>query len=142
MKIAVLFIALGISANLEAQTLTKSESAMRDWVRAHTAEELSFLEKVVNISSGTLNQAGVRAVGAEFDKELKLLGFETRWVSMPPEIKRAGHLFAEHKAKRKSRNTGRTVVLLGHLDTVFEGEGQRWTMLDDSTAKGAGSGDM
>lgn len=142
MKIAVLLFALGISASLEGQTLTKSESAMRDWVRAHNAEELAFLEKVVNISSGTMNQAGVRAAGAEFEKELKDVGFETRWVSMPPEMKRAGHLFAEHKAKKKSKNTGRTVVLLGHLDTVFEGEGQRWTMLNDSTAKGAGSGDM
>jgi glutamate carboxypeptidase len=57
-------------------------------------------------------------------------------------MKRAGHLFAEHKAKKKSRKTGKTLLLIGHLDTVFEGEGQKWTMLDDSTAKGAGSSDM
>lgn len=34
------------------------------------------------------------------------------------------------------------MLLLGHLDTVFEGEGQKWSIIDDSTAKGAGSSDM
>jgi glutamate carboxypeptidase len=125
-----------------AQTLSKDELKMRDWIQQHSAEEAAFLEKVVNISSGTMNVAGVRAVGDEFAKEFQALGFETRWISMPPEMKRAGHLFAEHKAKKKSRKTGKTLLLIGHLDTVFEGEGQKWTMLDDSTAKGAGSSDM
>jgi glutamate carboxypeptidase len=141
MKIAASLSLLALAVNAGAQTLTKSEVAMRDYVRAHSAEQVAFLEKVVNISSGTLNQAGVRATGDEFAKELKSLGFETRWVSMPEEMHRAGHLFAEHKPKN-TRNTGRTVLLLGHLDTVFEGEGQKWTLLNDSTAKGAGSSDM
>lgn len=114
---------------------------MRTYVEQHASEQVAFLEKVVNINSGTMNQAGVRAVGDAFAAELKDLGFETRWVSLPPEMKRAGHLFAEHKAK-KSRNTGKTVLLLGHLDTVFEGEGQKYAKVDDSTAKGAGTADM
>lgn len=123
------------------QALSPVEQAMSAWIDQHSTEELAFLEKVVNISSGTMNQAGVRAVGDEFAAELQALGFKTRWISMPPEMRRAGHLFAEHKAK-KSRKTGKTVLLIGHLDTVFEGEGQKWTLLDDSTAKGAGSSDM
>ena len=127
---------------LDAQSLTAKERQMREWIQAHLGEETAFLEKVVNINSGTLNLAGVRAVGDEFAKEFQALGFETRWVSLPPEMKRAGHLFAEHKAKRRSRNTGKTVLLIGHLDTVFEGEGQKWTRVDDSTAKGAGTSDM
>ena len=124
-----------------AQTLTPAEQKMRTYVQQRAAEQVAFLEKVVNINSGTMNQAGVRAVGDAFATELKDLGFETRWVSLPSEMKRAGHLFAEHKAK-KSRNTGKTVLLLGHLDTVFEGEGQKYMKVDDSTAKGAGTGDM
>ncbi|MEO8192769.1 MAG: M20/M25/M40 family metallo-hydrolase [Gemmatimonadales bacterium] len=129
-------------ATASAQQLSSSaERKMRDYVQAHRAEQSAFLEKVVNIGSGTLNHAGVRAIGDVFAKELRSLGFETRWVSLPPEMKRAGHLFAEHKAKR-GRNTGKTVLLLGHLDTVFEGEGQKWSMVNDSTAKGAGSADM
>jgi glutamate carboxypeptidase len=140
--IATLALLFSTGTLLPAQSLSKDELKMRDWIEQHTAEETAFLEKVVNISSGTMNLAGVRAVGDEFAREFQALGFETRWVSMPPEMKRAGHLFAEHKAKKKSRKTGKTLLLIGHLDTVFEGEGQKWTMLDDSTAKGAGSSDM
>ena len=127
---------------VRAQTLSRDELKMRNWIQQHSAEETAFLEKVVNISSGTMNVAGVRAVGDVFAKEFQALGFQTRWIAMPPEMKRAGHLFAEHKAKKRSRKTGKTLLLIGHLDTVFEGEGQKWTMLDDSTAKGAGSSDM
>jgi len=132
-----------LSGAASAQTrLSPAEEKMRVFVQQHRADQIAFLEKVVNISSGTLNQSGVRAVGDVFAAELKELGFETRWVSLPPEMKRAGHLFAEHKAKGKGRNTGKTVLLLGHLDTVFEGDGQKWSLVNDSTAKGAGSADM
>jgi glutamate carboxypeptidase len=57
-------------------------------------------------------------------------------------MNRAGHLFAEHKPKKKSRRPLKTILLIGHLDTVFEGEGQKWSIVDDSTAKGAGTSDM
>src|SRR5687767_11055962 len=140
----LVFCSLALTGSAEgvaAQTLTAAERKMQTYVRDHAAEQVAFLEKVVNINSGTMNHAGVRAVGDAFAAELKSLGFETRWVSLPPEMKRAGHLFAEHKAKR-GRNTGKTVLLLGHLDTVFEGEGQKFTKINDSTAKGAGTADM
>jgi len=113
---------------------------MQSYIEQHAAEQISFLERVVNVSSGTMNHAGVRAVGEEFARELRTLGFETRWVSLPDSLKRAGHLFAEHKARKPRK--GRRLLLLGHLDTVFEGEGQKWTIVNDSTAKGAGSSDM
>ncbi len=48
---------------------------------------------------------------AEFDK----IGFQTRWLEMPKERKRAAHLFAERK-----ENRGKKLLLIGHLDTVFE----------------------
>ncbi|HZK78849.1 MAG TPA: M20/M25/M40 family metallo-hydrolase [Gemmatimonadaceae bacterium] len=139
--IAALACATLAADRSSAQSVTPAEQKMRTYVKDHLAEETAFLAKVVDINSGTLNQAGVRAAGDAFASELKPLGFETRWVSMPPEMKRGGHLFAEHLPK-KGKSSGKTVLLLGHLDTVFEGEGQKWTMLDDSTAKGAGSGDM
>ena len=137
----VIVTIFGLASDASSQSLSTAEQKMRTYVQQHAPEQLAFLEKVVNINSGTMNQSGVRAVGDAFAKELEALGFQTRWVSMPPEMKRAGHLFAEHKA-RKSRNTGKTVLLLGHLDTVFEGEGQKYVKVDDSTAKGAGTGDM
>ena len=136
------FLAIALTAaSAAAQTLSKTEQKMRDWIQAHSTEEVAYLEKVVNISSGTFNLAGVKAVGDEFAKEFQALGFETRWIPMPAEMKRSGHFFAEHKAK-KGRKSGKTLLLIGHLDTVFEGEGQKWSIVNDSTAKGAGSSDM
>ena len=135
-------ILLSLPVYASAQTLTPTEQKMRDWIQAHSMEETAYLEKVVNINSGTFNLAGVKVVGDEFAKEFQALGFETTWIPMPAEMKRAGHFFAEHKAKKKSKNTGKTILLIGHLDTVFEGEGQKWSIVDDSTAKGAGSSDM
>ena len=116
---AILLLSLA-ATSAESQTLSASERKMREWIQTHTAEQTAFLEKVVNINSGTFNLAGVKAVGDEFAREFKALGFETRWIPLPAEMKRAGHLFAEHRAKKRSRNTGKTLLLIGHLDTVFE----------------------
>jgi len=117
-------------------TLSRVEQRIRDYVRAHEAEQVDFLEKAVNISSGTFNLAGVRAVGKLFEPEFSSLGFETRWIALPDAVGRAGHLFAERKGTR-----GKRLLLIGHLDTVFEGEGERFVRLD-TLATGAGSSDM
>ena len=119
-----------------ASPLSKVEQRIRDYVRSHEAEQIDLLEKAVNISSGTLNLPGVRAVGKLFEPEFAALGFETKWVALPDAVGRAGHLFAEHKGKR-----GKRLLLIGHLDTVFEGEGERFVRYD-SLAAGAGGGDM
>lgn len=139
-SLIALIASLATVSTGDAQTLSRKERQLVDWVNAHTSEETAFLESIVNINSGTFNIAGVRAVGDVFDKEFRDLGFETRWVPVPAESRRAGHFYAEHKSRKNRKGT--TVLLIGHLDTVFEGEGQKWEVLDDSTAKGAGSSDM
>jgi glutamate carboxypeptidase len=121
------------------QKLSPTERKMVAYVQQHEEDAISFLEKVVNINSGTMNVEGVRAVGAEFDSELKALGFKTWWESMPAEMNRAGNFFAERKGKRWKK--GKRILLLGHLDTVFEGEGQKFSR-SDTIAKGAGTSDM
>ena len=83
-------------------------------VRARSPAALDLLERSARINSGTQNLEGVRATGELFRKELDALGFDTRWVEMPVEMKRAGHLVAERRGTR-----GQRVLLLGHLDTVF-----------------------
>jgi len=104
-----------------------------------TPEEqaLALLERVVNINSGSMNFAGVRAVGDVFRRELDGLGFTTRWVDGAP-FNRAGHLVAERQG------TGPCVLLIGHLDTVFEPDSpfQRFERLDERTARGPGIIDM
>ena len=91
----------------------------------------------MNINSGTQNLAGVREVGSILRAEYDALGFRTRWVD-GAAFGRAGHLVAERTG------TGPRVLLIGHLDTVFEPDSpfQRWERLSDSTARGPGSTDM
>src|SRR5688572_32984393 len=104
-SIALLLIASPLAA--AGQSLSPAERKMRSYVEQHVAEQIAFLGRVVDIGSGTMNHAGVRAVGEEFARELRSLGFETRWVSLPDSVKRAGHLFAEHKARKPRRSEER-----------------------------------
>lgn len=107
--LAVLFSTL-----LPAQEISSSEKKMLDFLRKHEKEQIDFLEQTVNINSGTMNPDGVREVGMLYKKELDALGFESRWISMPDSLNRGGHLFAEMKGE------GKTILLIGHIDTVFE----------------------
>lgn len=130
-----LFSALLLSSKASAQSLTPTERVIARGVDTHNAEALALLERVVNINSGTMNLAGVRAVGDIFTRELQSLGFTTRW---EPSPMRAGHLVAVHAG------SGPKILLIGHLDTVFEPSSpfQKFERLDDSTAKGPGVIDM
>lgn len=143
LKLALLFV-LGASllpVTVPAQSLSRTEQRIRDHVYANQAEAIALLEESVNINSGTMTHAGVRAVGDLFARELAALGFETRWAEMPPEVNRAGHLVAERR-RRSGTPRGKRLLLIGHLDTVFEGEGAAFERIDDSTARGAGTNDM
>lgn len=95
--------------------LSPQEQRIVRYVDAHADEAVAFLERIVNINSGTLNAEGVREVGRAFEAPLDSLGFDVRWVSMPDSMDRAGHLFAYRQGTQ-----GRKVLLIGHLDTVFE----------------------
>lgn len=112
-------------------------------VDRRVAEETEFLRTVVDIDSGTFHVEGVREVGRVFARELEAMGFETRWVELPPEMRRAGHLVAERLGPQDSSaaGRGRRVLLIGHLDTIFEGEGHRFERTGDR-ARGAGITDM
>src|SRR5213595_1207709 len=95
--------------------LTETEQRIVAAVKQRTPAALELLEQSVRINSGTLNPEGVRAVGEIYRAELQSLGFTTRWIEMPPAMKRAGHLVASHGG-----GPGKRLLLLGHLDTVFE----------------------
>src|SRR5471030_775394 len=117
-----LIVALAVCAHSAAaqgtpQGISPLERATAKAVDTHNAEALALLEKIVNINSGTMNLAGVRAVSDALRPQLELLGFKTRWVD-GASFKRAGHLIAEHPG------TGPKLLLIGHLDTVFEPSSQ------------------
>ena len=123
-----------------AQTLTPPEARIRSAVGANYQDAVSLLERSVNIASGTFNLAGVKAVGRLYRQELDALGFTTRWVDLPAPLERAGHLVAEWQGP-KFNQAGKRLLLIGHLDTVFEGEGQPFVR-QDTVGRGAGTVDM
>src|SRR3954453_16610220 len=114
-----------------------TERHITSHVDAHNSEALALLEHVVNINSGSMNLAGVRAVGEIFRAEFDAMGFRTTWIEGAP-FKRAGHLVADHPGR------GPRILLIGHLDTVFEQDSpfQRFERIDDKTARGPGIIDM
>jgi glutamate carboxypeptidase len=122
--------------SLQAQ-LSKTERNIVRFVETRNAAALKLLERVVNINSGTMNFEGVMKVGGIFSAQLDALGFKTKWID-GKAFQRAGHLLAEHKGK------GKTILLIGHLDTVFELSSpfQHYQLLNDSIAQGPGVGDM
>jgi len=101
------------------------------------AGALELLQEIVNINSGTMNFAGVRRVGAVLRARFDALGFDTQWIDGAP-FDRAGHLLATHDGP------GPRLLLIGHLDTVFEPAHpfQAWEWVSDSTARGPGVVDM
>ena len=133
--IAAILIALPFMQT--SSGLTSDERSLGTYIDAHNHEALALLERVVNINSGTQNFEGVREVGRAFRAELDALGFSTRWVDGAP-FKRAGHLVADHPG------TGPRILLIGHLDTVFEKDSpfQKFERVDERTARGPGVIDM
>ena len=134
-----LFIALIFaSITTQAQRLSRTEKKIVDKVKAMEEVSINFLEKVVNINSGTMNLDGVRKVGAEFEIAFQEIGFNTKWIEMPKEMNRAGHLFAKIEG-----NKGKKLLLIGHLDTVFEADSPFQTFeRDGDMAYAPGGNDM
>ncbi len=111
---------------------------MIQYLQENEQEQIDFLEKTVNINSGTLNLEGVEEIGMLYKAELDALGFETRWIKMPDSLNRAGHLFAEITGGK-----GKTILLIGHLDTVFEEDHEFQSFSrNDSIGKGPAANDM
>jgi glutamate carboxypeptidase len=134
------FAALAMPGPMNSQSsspLSPEERLIVDRVDTHLGDALKLLEAAVNINSGTQNFPGVRAVGKLFAREFETLGFKTRWVD-GARFNRAGHLVAEHDGQ------GPKILLIGHLDTVFERDSpfQKFERVGDAAARGPGIIDM
>jgi len=140
--LAPLFLSMLSIQILQAQKLNKVEKQLVATVSANNSEAISFLEKVVNINSGTLNLKGVQEVGAVFSDAFSSIGMQPRWIPMPDSLNRAGHLFVETPMVKKP--TGKKLLLIGHLDTVFEENSpfQTFKRINDSIAHAPGGNDM
>jgi glutamate carboxypeptidase len=138
-KTALFLIFALVSVNPRAQELSPVEKDIVASISRNNAGAVDFLEKVCNTNSGTFNPEGVRKVGQLFMNEFESLGFSTRWADMPAKMNRAGHMFAEIEG-----NTGKRLLLIGHIDTVFEADSpfQAFERVNDSIAHAPGGNDM
>jgi len=127
-----------LSTNAFADQLDATEQRMSDWIDANLENAIGLLEETVNIGSGTMNHAGVREVGVVMRRELDALGLDTEWIDMPPEVNRAGHLYGKREGGH-----GPKILMIGHLDTVFESDDDFQSFVrEGNTGRGPGIEDM
>ena len=132
----LLFLFIPLSA-IYAQ-VSKTEQKLVNYIDEHNGEALVSLEQLVNINSGTMNFDGVKEVGDMLGAKFAALGMEVEWKD-GSAWNRSGHLIARTKGTK-----GKKLLLIGHLDTVFELESpfQQYKLINDSTAAGPGIADM
>ncbi|MFP5434109.1 MAG: M20 family peptidase, partial [Alphaproteobacteria bacterium] len=115
MRAGLIAGALLLAGTPAMAALSPAERAMTQSVEAGYEPAIGLLETLVNQNSGSMNFAGVKAVADMLRPQFEALGFTVTWQSMDA-AKRAGHLIAVHKGRAGTTK----VLLIGHLDTVFE----------------------
>jgi glutamate carboxypeptidase len=148
MTLALLITSLAHPQTTPAKAaLTSIEQRMAENVDANSAADVALLEQLVDINSGTMHLAGVLAVKDILVPRLERLGFQVKWVSMETVTQRAGDLVAEHPCPEGPGHCGKRLLLVGHMDTVFEPSSpfQRYAIVagsDGKVATGPGVADM
>lgn len=126
-----------VTSLLTARSLPGIEQKIIASVNADGKASEELLEQMVNINSGTLNPAGVRKMADFLKPKFESLGFTCRFIPQE-EVHRGGHMSCERKG-----TSGKRVLLIGHMDTVFEADSpfQKFTREGDKTS-GPGAADM
>ena len=143
---ALLIVACAAASAQTAPAIAPVESTMIRSVDTQNRGAVALLEKLVNINSGTMNIPGVIAVKDEIAPRLAALGFKVTWVPMD-QAQRAGDLVAEHACPLGAGKCGKRLLLIGHMDTVFEKDSsfQTYSVLPGNkgnVATGPGTNDM
>ena len=138
---------MALSQGPNSPTMTPVERAMVKAVDAETPASIALLENIVNINSGTMNLAGVVAVKDVVAPRIEALGFKVQWMPMQGLDGRAGDLVAEHPCPAGTGKCGKRILLIGHMDTVFElsSSFQRYSIVpgtNGNVATGPGVNDM
>jgi glutamate carboxypeptidase len=128
-------------------SLSPLEQKMVSTIDAHIPADQALLEKLVDINSGTMHLTGVEAVKDILIPQFESLGFKVRWVPMQTQTARAGDLVAEHACPQAEGKCGTRLLLIGHMDTVFEPSStfQKYSIVPNTNgniATGPGVADM
>ena len=134
LSLTPVIVMLAWSGCATAAPLTNTERRIVAAIESRTEPAITLLAETVDVPSASENAAGVRKVGDIYAREFRALGFETKWVDLPPEMHRGGHFVATHRGRR-----GPGLLLIGHLDTVLQGEPFK---RDGSRGYGTGASDM
>ena len=127
------------SAIALAQSLSPAEVGMMRTIDGSIPQAEASIQELVNINSGTFNPAGVKAVAIVLEREFGRLEFEVKLI--PGDVRNRGpHLYAEHKGSHPAK----PLLLIGHMDTVFEpgNQFQRFERTSATSATGPGVADM
>ncbi|RDK04913.1 M20/M25/M40 family metallo-hydrolase [Cupriavidus lacunae] len=96
---------LSTAADANPKVLSAAES--------YRGEALHLLERLVNIDSGTGNEAGLSQIGTIVADELRKAGAKVETVSATPAV--GNNILATWKGTGKAR-----ILLMAHMDTVFK----------------------
>jgi glutamate carboxypeptidase len=143
----VFFVTIGLAQRPQSSAMGPVESAMVKAVDGETPAAIDLLVKLVNINSGTMNLAGVVAVKDVIAPQIEALGFKMEWMPMQNLDGRAGDLLAEHPCPAGTGKCGKRLLLIGHMDTVFElsSSFQKYSIVpgtNGNVATGPGVNDM
>src|SRR6185295_2380187 len=142
LSVPALLLFAGLVTSAHAAELSAAEQRVVQAADAETPRAIELLEKLVNINSGTLNREGVKQVADVMRAQFEPLGFKVEWVPMT-QVGRAGHLIARHEGRGSGQSKGKRVLLIGHMDTVFEKDSpfQKYVRRGN-IAEGPGTNDM
>ena len=137
-------LAAALLASVPAASLAKlspAEARIAANVEVNYEASVKLLQQLVDVNSGSMNFAGVEQIGRMMRAELEPLGFRVAWKPMAA-ANRAGHIIATHVGKPGTKR----LLLIGHLDTVFEKDSpfQKFVRRNDAGGdfgEGPGAGD-
>jgi len=131
-------LSIGFFPGFTRAEISEQEQRLVQFIDDNNNRALQELIALVNTNSGTMNFPGVKKVAEQLIPQFTALGFNARFTD-GSSFERAGHLVAELNGGQ-----GPKLLLIGHLDTVFEPDSpfQTFEQLDATTAKGPGIADM
>jgi glutamate carboxypeptidase len=151
LRTALLMLCIGTLSRAQSPVnpppVSPLEQKIASSVDAHAATDQALLQQIVDINSGTMHLAGVEEVKDFLAPKFKSLGFHVRWVPMQAATARAGDLIAEHPCPKGAGKCGKRILLIGHMDTVFEPSSsfQKYSIVPNTEGKvatGPGTSDM
>jgi len=123
-----------------SQVQKTEQSPALDWLAGQGAAMQDLLQKVVNIDSGSRDEAGVTAVAHALAERLLAAGVPVQFEPVPGY----GVLLHAQVNAGKAAGEGAPIVLMGHMDTVYPAGtvARRPFRVEDGRAYGPGVADM